>query len=39
VCDEENLEGGVPIARVLKFNKLNKAIKVACGDNFTLVLN
>ena len=30
---------GVPITRIVQFGFENKAIKVACGDNYTLVLN
>ena len=29
----------MPIARITEFGQENKAVKVACGDNFTVVLS
>ena len=36
--EAEKLSQGVPIARIEEFGGDNQAVKVSCGDNFTLVL-
>jgi alpha-tubulin suppressor-like RCC1 family protein len=36
---QEPVEEGIPITRIVQFGFENKAVKVSCGDNFTLVLN